>query len=137
MKKNKSSSVVTENLSMEEEYEEAGFCDAPAGTTVAQFNFQDDEASDSEDSSESFVFNSSQDITDTRRLKSKPNGKTPAVDGESFDINRTFTLRKSTVRHLNELKAAHPDINVYLNTIVDKALNHYYDYIFNKNGTQD
>ncbi len=129
MKNNKSSNVITENLSMEEEYEEAGFCDVPAGTPVAQFNFEND--------SDSFGFKSSQYITDTRKLKSKPNGKTPPVDGESFEINRTFTLRKSTVRHLSELKAAHPDINVYLNSIVDKALNHYYDYIFNKNGSQD
>lgn len=161
MRKKISIPMNIENLAAEEEVEESGFCDIPAGTVVANFSFDDgslneaehiedisktnepaaaktlEEASSAAPNSFDLSLNSSQEITDTRRLKSKPNGKTPTVDGESFEINRTFTLRRSTVRHLSELKAAHPDINVYLNTIVDKAINNYHDYIFNKNGSQD
>jgi hypothetical protein len=44
-------------------------------------------------------------------------------------------MRASTVRKLNALKAEHPDVNVLFNTIVDMALSHYYNYIFNDNGT--
>lgn len=35
------------------------------------------------------------------------------VNGEYFDTRRYFSLRKFTVRILNELKAAHPNINVH------------------------
>lgn len=174
MKKRKAISMDIENLSMEEEYEEANLDDT-SGTIVAQFSFDNDSVSftdpmpiktkeqsvglnnepaaantkepeepfksnlgsDFDSNSSCFNFSSSKNLTDTRKLKAKPNGKTPPIDGETFEINRSFTLRKSTVRHLIELKAAHPDINIYLNSIVDKALNHYHDFIFNKNGSQD
>lgn len=63
-------------------------------------------------------------------------GITPPIDGEMFDIKRSYTFRQSTVRKLNELKAIHPDINVYMNTIVDAAINYYYNYIINENGSQ-
>jgi hypothetical protein len=62
------------------------------------------------------------------------NGLTPPVDGEHFTVKRSYQLRPSTVRKLNELKTRHPDINVYLNTILDGAIAHYYDYIVNKEG---
>ena len=60
-----------------------------------------------------------------------PKGQTPPIDGESFTIKRGYQFRKSTLKKLNELKANHPDINVYLNTIIDEAISYYYDYIFN------
>lgn len=43
-------------------------------------------------------------------------------------------MRPSTVRKLNSLKAEHPDVNVLFNTIVDMAVSHYYNYIFEDNG---
>ncbi|MCM0647669.1 hypothetical protein NBE98_04670 [Clostridium swellfunianum] len=57
---------------------------------------------------------------------------TPLIDGEGFDIKRTYKLRESTARMLNEIKAVHPDVNVYMNTIVDAAIRHYYEFIFSK-----
>ncbi len=75
-------------------------------------------------------------LIDHRFGKPSPNGITPPVDGETFDIKRTYPLRKSTVRKLNELKAAHPDINAYLSTILDSAIVHYYNYIFHQGGSQ-
>ncbi|WP_261856507.1 hypothetical protein [Clostridium folliculivorans] len=56
------------------------------------------------------------------------------VDGEPLDLQRNYKIRKSTARMLNEIKAAHPNVNVYMNTIVDAALRHYHNYIFNENG---
>ena len=76
-------------------------------------------------------------IPDNRTLKSEPNGITPPIDGEYFVIKRGFIFRKSTVRMLNELKAKHPNENIYLSTIVDKALRHYHEYIFKENGSQN
>jgi hypothetical protein len=43
-------------------------------------------------------------------------------------------MRASPVRKLNALKAEHPDVNALLNTIVDMAVSHYYNYIFSEDG---
>lgn len=74
-------------------------------------------------------------IFDQRTSKSNPNGRTPPVDGEVFDMVRTYVLRRSTVRILSKIKAIHIDDNVYLNTIVDEAIRYYYDYL--KNNLKD
>ena len=60
------------------------------------------------------------------------NGTTPPIDGEYFTIKRGYKLRPSTVRRLHEIKAGHSDINIYMNTIIDKAINHYYEEVFLK-----
>lgn len=70
---------------------------------------------------------------DHRTLKANPNGRTPAVDGEIYDMVRTYTLRRSTVRILSKIKAIHSDDNVYLNTIVDEAIRYYYEYLKSNN----
>ena len=72
------------------------------------------------------------ELVDTRKLQLQSNGITPPIDGEYFEIKRTFIFRRSTVRMLNKLKAEHPDVNVYLSTIVDEALRHYYEAVLNK-----
>jgi hypothetical protein len=72
-------------------------------------------------------------IQDHRTLKANPNGRTPPVDGEVYDMVRTYTLRRSTVRILSKIKAIHSDDNVYLNTIVDEAIRYYYEYLKNIN----
>jgi hypothetical protein len=37
---------------------------------------------------------------------------------------------------LNQLKAAHPQENAYLSSIIDAALLHYYNHIFHEGGSQ-
>ena len=64
------------------------------------------------------------------------NGACPAINEEQPSIRRTYVLRKSTIRKLNELKSCHPDINAYISTIVYVAIDYYYNYIINENGTQ-
>ncbi len=59
------------------------------------------------------------------------NGSTPPIDGEAANIKRSYTLRKSTVRKINELKSIHPDINVCVSTIVDIAIAYYHKHILN------
>ncbi|MBN1073245.1 hypothetical protein DVV91_02660 [Clostridium botulinum] len=59
------------------------------------------------------------------------NGSTPPIDGEAANIKRSYTLRKSTVRKINELKSIHPDINVCVSTIVDIAIAYYHEHIIN------
>ena len=53
------------------------------------------------------------------------------VDGEAFTIKRGYKMRPSTLRKLHEIRANHKDVNVYMNTIIDEAINFYYNYFFN------
>ncbi|NFT91069.1 hypothetical protein FDF86_01380 [Clostridium botulinum] len=59
------------------------------------------------------------------------NGSTPSINGEAANIKRSYTLRKSTVRKINEIKSIHPDINVCVSTIVDMAIDYYHEHIIN------
>ncbi|CAI3540000.1 conserved hypothetical protein [Clostridium neonatale] len=79
--------------------------------------------------------NKSKDLFDNRTIPIV-NGATPILDGETPDVKRTYTLRASTVRKVNELKSIHPDINACVSTIVDRALEHYYKYITEEGGIQ-
>lgn len=74
-------------------------------------------------------------ITDNRKA-SVANGMAPPIDGEFLDTKRTYMLRASTVRKINELKSIHPDLNTYVSTIVDLAIAHYYNHIVNESGNQ-
>lgn len=57
---------------------------------------------------------------------------TPPIEDEPLNVPRSYKIRNSTARMLNEIKAAHPDVNVYMNTIVDTALRNYYDFFFSE-----
>jgi hypothetical protein len=81
------------------------------------------------------ISTSTKDIFDNRRTP-LPNRATPPIDGETPTVKRTYTLRDSTIRKINELKNVHPDINVCVSSIVDIALDHYHNYILNEGGTQ-
>lgn len=65
-------------------------------------------------------------LHDNRTNRSQPYGITPPVDGENFEIKRTFLFRYSTIRILNKLKAEHEDVNAYLSSIIDEAIRFYY-----------
>jgi hypothetical protein len=67
------------------------------------------------------------ELVDNRKLQTQPNVITPPVDGEYFEVNRTFKLRRSTIRMLNRLKAEHEDENTYLSSIVDDGIRHYFE----------
>ncbi|WP_297426577.1 hypothetical protein [Clostridium sp.] len=79
--------------------------------------------------------NSSKEIFDNRRTP-LPNGAAPAIDGETPTIKRSYTLRSSTIRKINELKSIHPDISVCVSTIVDIAIEYYHNHIVNEGGNQ-
>jgi hypothetical protein len=62
---------------------------------------------------------------------SKIRGLTPPINGEKFDIKRSYQFRASTLKKLNELKGESNNINIYLNEIIDTAICFYYDSVFN------
>ena len=72
--------------------------------------------------------NNNADILDMRRL-SIVNGLTPPIDGEKLEYKRCYMLRFSTLKKLEQIKAMHPDI-VYVSSIVDMAINHYFHCLF-------
>ena len=61
-----------------------------------------------------------------RKSSKGTNGVTPPIDGEYFTIQRCYKLRPSTLRKLNEIKANHKDVNIYMNTLIDEIINFYY-----------
>lgn len=132
------------------ELEEDGFIegDLNIGNSIASFNFGMSEALQSNKVSlvTPTVLNENNNLDRAMENASAKNpqvnqffipnakGVTPSIDGESFSIKRGYQLRPSTLRKLNELKSKHPDVNVYLNTILDEAILYYYNYIFKENG---
>ena len=72
--------------------------------------------------------NNNTDILDMRKL-SIVNGLTPPIDGEKLEYKRCYMLRFSTLKKLEQIKAMHPDI-VYVSSIVDMAINHYFNCLF-------
>ena len=138
MKKNEGVDIVTKKKLNEIEclddcdVEEEGFIegDIDLGKAVASFNFSMNEnpktlevpaAPKAINSKDGFLSNGAK-------------GLTPAIDGEFFTIKRGYQFRPSTIRKLNELKTLHPNINAYLNTILDEAILHYYNYIIKEKG---
>jgi len=60
----------------------------------------------------------------------------PPIDRDYLYVKRTYMLRASTVRKINELKSIHPEINTYVSSIVDIAIAYYYNYIVNESGKE-
>ncbi|MEQ8156397.1 MAG: hypothetical protein ABRQ25_16215 [Clostridiaceae bacterium] len=126
-------SININELSFEDDFDESGFTDAVVGTPLSTFSFSNDSPPSSVNEVQLQAPSpvNSDSLMDCRKGKPAANGITPPIDGEDFDIKRTFKFRKSTIRKLNELKANHPDVNAYLSTILDNAINHYYNHIIN------
>ena len=102
------------------------------GECVSVFSF-DNNDSPSKNSTADIIFDTSKISS---RIKPLSNGATPILNDEIPTIKRSYTLRASTIRKLNELKSLHPVLNICISTIVDSALDHYYTYITKEGGTQ-
>lgn len=135
-KENKINDPIDEFNSEEDLEELNGICEDITGIPISSFNFEKDTLS-RENLSTANVTSlppSVDSFTDNRKVKTEAPGITPPIDGEFFDTQRCYKIRNSTARMLNEIKAVHPNVNVYMNTIVDAAIRNYYDFIFNKDG---
>jgi hypothetical protein len=131
----KKSSVNIESLDSMD-FEDEGFIegDVNIGSPITAFSFGDEISTEIKEESVLDDGIVKEPITNnspiSQRIKSSPRGITPPVEGEEFTLKRCYQYRPSTVRKLNELKAQHPDVNVYLNTIIDEAIVFYYNHIF-------
>lgn len=138
MKEYNRSKKYVEEFSIEDNSEEFnGICDGISGTPISSFTF-DNETLTEEKAAEVALTNSTffnkDDTKANDKKKSTLFKPTPPVDGEALNVQRSYKIRRSTARMLNEIKAIHPDVNVYMNIIVDEAIRNYHDYIFNKGG---
>ena len=86
-------------------------------------------------SNNQITLNKNNSLEDNRKAP-VVNGMAPPINGEYLDIKRTYMLRDSTVRKVNELKSIHPELNTYVSTIVDLAIAHYYEHIINGGSQQ-
>lgn len=137
MKKDNKNSNSIDESNFEEDLEEFnGICEDITGIPISSFNFEKDNLPKENLSTPNLdsLSLSVDSFTDNRKVKTEAPGITPPIDGESFDTQRCYKIRNSTARMLNEIKAVHPNVNVYMNTIVDAAIRNYYDFIFNKDG---
>ncbi|WP_346867799.1 MULTISPECIES: hypothetical protein [unclassified Clostridium] len=135
-KENKINDPIDEFNSEEDLEELNGICEDITGIPISSFNFEKDTPSKVNLSTANVTSlpPSVDSFTDNRKVKTEAPGITPPIDGEFFDTQRCYKIRNSTARMLNEIKAVHPNVNVYMNTIVDAAIRNYYDFIFNKDG---
>ncbi|GEA31652.1 hypothetical protein [Clostridium diolis] len=128
MSKRKQNELPKNDFAPDENEEIIGFTPEPviSGKCISSFSFDDEAAS-----TQNVKASNSNILADNRKV-SLANGMAPPIDGEFLDTKRTYMLRSSTVRKVNELKSRHPDLNTYVSTIVDMAIAHYYNYIVNE-----
>lgn len=155
MTKRKQNQLPKNDFAAEEDLDICGFTSQPIpqGDCISSFSFDDDYlnenkigvTADNKNINTSFnstkIFDTSS-ITNSKlsnqnntlednRKAPMVNGMAPPINGEFLDVKRTYMLRSSTVRKINELKSIHPDLNAYVSSIVDLAIAHYYDHIIN------
>ena len=135
MRRKKGLIIDPSDICYEEECEEIGF-DAPGlikANLVQGYSFTDEQvnfAPVAKSTPQKLKVekqkskNNNTDVLDMRKL-SIVNGLTPPIDGEKLEYKRCYMLRFSTLKKLEQIKAMHPDI-VYVSSIVDMAINHYF-----------
>ena len=148
-KSNSNTAEICSTYDDDDDFDCSGFTDEPPiGTLIKSFSFDNNVSTNipiketnivttnNIKASEKQPAPSSTTPIHDNRTNPYPNGITPPRDGESLNIKRTYLLRASTIKKINELRACHPDINVCVSSIVDEAIAFYYNHIINENGTQ-
>ena len=130
-----------DDLCYEEPIDEICFTDyvPPSKDVVASFCFTDEAKEENavfekkkEEAQPVTKINFSSPHLQDNRHNPQPNGITPPIDGEFFEVRRSYSFRKSTIIKLNQIKGTSPDYNIYMNTILDNAICFYYDHIMKK-----
>ncbi|MDT8719165.1 hypothetical protein IAI10_21165 [Clostridium sp. 19966] len=113
--------------------EEAGFTygEPTNGNAIASFSFATEEADTDEEEAELTLKKQPKGTSSFNTAFPNRRGITPPIDEEGFIIKRCYQFRPSAIRKLNEIKAKHQDVNVYMNTLLDEAILCYYNKLFN------
>lgn len=59
------------------------------------------------------------------------------IENNEEKVRKTYIIKASTVKMLNELKVNHPNINVRISRLVDDAIRHYYEKIKENGGFKE
>ena len=130
-----------DDLCYEEPMDEICFTDyvPPSKDAVASFCFTDEAKEENavfdkekEEAQPVTKINFSSPHLQDNRHNPQPNGITHPIDGEFFEVRRSYSFRKSTIIKLNQIKGTSHDYNIYMNTILDNAICFYYDHIMKK-----
>lgn len=108
---------------------------SPAASNNMSTSNTNDKLNNAKISNNQITLNKNTTLEDNRKAP-VVNGMAPPINGEYLDVKRTYMLRASTVRKVNELKSIHPELNTYVSTIVDLAIAHYYEDIISNGATQ-
>lgn len=103
------------------------------GECISVFSFDKDKDFDSKSLSSTIISDTYENTNEINNASE--NSTIYNLEDEVSTIKRSYTLRTSTIRKLNELKSIHPNLTVSVSTIVDAALDHYYTYITKESGT--
>ncbi|MGL4107023.1 hypothetical protein [Clostridium sp. LP20] len=132
------------DLAYEEELDEAAFIDyvPPTGESIATFSFTDESTIPIKETYNGRSTPPPPKYSDTvgstlahdidifdNRTTPIANGAAPSINGEIPNLKRTYLLRPTTIKKLNQLKAIHSDPTTCVSTIVDVAIEHYYNCI--------
>lgn len=49
------------------------------------------------------------------------------IENNEEKVRKTYIIKATTVKMLNELKVNHPNVNVRISKLVDNAIRHYYE----------
>lgn len=107
--------------------------EASLGECISVFSFDKDKDFDSKSLSRTIISDTYENTNEINNASE--NSTIYNLEDEVSTIKRSYTLRTSTIRKLNELKSIHPNLTVSVSTIVDAALDHYYTYITKESGT--
>ena len=120
-----------DDLCYEEPIDEICFTDyvPPSKDAIASFCFTDEAKEEVQPMTK---INFTPPSLEDNRHKPQPNGITPPIDGEFFEVRRSYSFRKSTLIKLNQIKGTSSDYNIYMNTIIDSAICFYYDHVIKK-----
>ncbi|MBE6072788.1 MAG: hypothetical protein E7208_12730 [Clostridium butyricum] len=103
------------------------------GECISVFSFDNDKDFDSKSLSSTIISDTCENTNEINN--GSENSTIYNLEDEASTIKRSYNLRTSTIRKLNELKSIHPNLTVSVSTIVDSALDHYYTYITKESGT--
>lgn len=138
---NKKETKSLDNIDSVDEFDTFTFAEGdeaavPDGKCIAEFNFNDSNADINISKAPTSLSNSLNEIKKfdsnfNKSLIPTCHGSIPSINDEVPDTKRCYILRSSTVRKLNEIKNNHSSLNVCISTIVDLAVDYYYDCLLN------
>jgi len=127
-----------EDPSFKELFDEICFSDftEPPEGAISLFSIKGNTPNTSSPSSQEVNTIKTETTPSNNKETSPLSNSTIINDEDNFTTKISYMLRNSTTRKIIELKGLHPSLNTYVSSIVDTAIDHYYNHIINDGGIQ-